>query len=136
MVTELSPFYGFHKTFDQLLDGLYAPQNFSRRRGAYPPLNISEDADHVYVECELPGVDPAEVEILLSKGTLSIKGELKPVEGKYYRQERPTGVFQRVVNVNSRIDRDAISASYKDGVLEVKLPKAEEFKPKKITIGA
>jgi HSP20 family protein len=136
MVTELSPFYGADKSLDRLMDSFFAPLYVSQRRAAFPPLNLSEDNEHIYVECELPGVELADIDITLSESTLTIKGELKAAPGKYYRQERPTGVFQRVVNINTQIKRDEIKATYKDGVLEVVLPKSEELKPKKINIAA
>jgi len=136
MVTELSPFYGMDKTFDRLMDNFFTPLYVSQRRAAFPPLNLSEDNEHIYVECELPGVELKDIDITLSESTLTIKGELKAAPGKYYRQERPTGVFQRVVNINTQVKRDEIKAIYKDGVLEIALPKAEELKPKKISIAA
>ena len=61
-------------------------------------------------------------------------GERKPEQGKYYRQERPMGAFQRVITLNVPIDRDAVVASLADGVLRITLPKAEEMKPRKIAI--
>lgn len=136
MVTELSPFYGMDKSFDRLMDSFFSPLYVSQRRTAFPPLNLSEDNERIYVECELPGVELADIDITLSESTLTIKGELKAATGKYYRQERPTGVFQRVVNINTQVKREEIKATYKDGVLEVVLPKAEELKPKKISIAA
>ena len=136
MVIELSPFYGINNEFDRLMDSFFTPLSFSQRRVAYPPLNISEDDDNIYVECEAPGVEIKDIEITLCDGSLSIKGERKPREGKYYRQERATGLFQRVVNLNSEIDRDKVKASLKDGILSIALPKAEEMKPKTISIEA
>lgn len=134
MVTELSPFFGVSRDFDRLLDGFFAPLTYSQRRGSYPPLNLSEDDVNLYVTMEVPGLPIEDLEITLTDSTLVIRGERKPEEGKYYRRERSHGVFQRVVNINAPVDRDKVKASLKDGVLEIALPKAEEFKPRKISI--
>ncbi|MGE4297312.1 MAG: Hsp20/alpha crystallin family protein [Desulfovibrionaceae bacterium] len=134
MVTELTPFYRLNRNFDRLFDEFFTPPYYSQRRESFPPINISEDKDNIYIECEIPGVDMADVEITLVDSSLTIKGERKATPGKYYRQERPSGLFQRVIRINSAVNRDAVSATLKDGLLEVVLPKAEEVKPKKISI--
>jgi len=134
MVTELTPFYRLNRNFDRLFDEFFTPLYYSQRRESYPPLNISEDEENIYIDCEIPGVDMKDVEITLVDSSLTIKGERKPTEGKYYRQERPSGVFQRVVRINNAVNRDAVRATMKDGLLEIVLPKAEEVKPRKISI--
>ncbi|HDQ39586.1 MAG TPA: Hsp20/alpha crystallin family protein [Desulfonatronum sp.] len=134
MVIDMSPFYGSLDNFDRVFNELWGPLNISQRRVAYPPLNISEDADAIYVRCEIPGVNVEDIDLTFTDATLVIKGERKIEKGKYYRQERPTGNFQRVVNINSPIDVDKVKALAKDGHLEIRLPKAEESKPRKISI--
>jgi HSP20 family protein len=136
MVIDLSPFYGTSNPFDRLLESLWTPLSISQRSLAYPPLNISEDAESIYVQCEIPGMDIGDLELTLTDSSLVIKGERKAVKGKYYRQERPTGFFQRVVNIQAAISRDKVAAKMKNGLLEVVIPKAEESKPKKISIDA
>ncbi len=134
MVIDLSPFYGAPSPFDRLLESLWTPLSISQRGMSYPPLNISEDDDAIFVQCEIPGMDIGELELTLTDSSLVIKGERTSVKGKYYRQERPTGAFQRVVNIQASIDRDKVAATMKDGVLEVVMSKSEEHKPKKISI--
>jgi HSP20 family protein len=136
MVIDLSPFYGTSNPFDRLLESLWTPLSISQRSLAYPPLNISEDEESIYVQCEIPGMDIGDLDLTLTDSSLVIKGERKAVKGKYYRQERPTGFFQRVVNIQTTISRDKVSARMKDGLLEVVIPKAEESRPKKISIDA
>ena len=136
MVIELSPFFEFGRNFDRLRDEFFSPGRLARSKSAYPPLNLSEDEQAIYVHCELPGVNIEEVDITFSDATLAIKGELEAGDGRYYRRERPTGAFQRVVNIKTNVERDGIKASYRDGILEITLPKAEEVKPRKITIEA
>lgn len=134
MVIDTSPFYGSMDNFDRLFNELWGPLNISQRRVSYPPLNISEDQDAIYVRCEIPGVNMEDIDLTFTDSTLVIKGERKIEKGKYYRQERPTGNFQRVVNVNSPIDVEKVKALARDGLLEIRLPKAEESKPRKISI--
>ena len=136
MVIEFSPFYDLSRDMDRMLENFFAPTALSQRKRAYPPLNLSEDKDNLYVECELPGVKIEDIDITLTDSTLAIKGELKPGDGKHYRRERAAGPFQRVVNLYSDVKRDEIKATLKDGILEIALPKAEEVKPKKIAIKA
>lgn len=108
----------------------------SQRRNAYPPVNISEDKSNIYVFSEVPGVDIEDVDITLSDGSLVIKGNRKHGTGNYYRQERPAGLFQRIVNLNVPIQADGVKARMKDGVLEITMPKADEAIPRKISIKA
>lgn len=83
---------------------------------------------------ELPGVDVKDLDLTISDKSLILKGERKSDEAEYIRQERPTGYFQRIINLNVDVQRDNIKAKMKNGVLEVVLPKVEEIKPKKIQI--
>jgi len=136
MVIDLSPFYGASSPFDRLFETLWPSMAMSQRSVSYPPLNIGEDDDNLYVRCEIPGMEIADVDLTLTDSSLVIKGERKAVQGKYYRQERPTGFFQRVVNIQAAIARDKVSATMRDGVLEVVIPKSDESKPQKISIEA
>ncbi|WP_428566219.1 MAG: Hsp20/alpha crystallin family protein [Solidesulfovibrio sp. DCME] len=136
MVIDLSPFYGPGTPLDRLFESLLPSMAISQRSMAYPPLNIGEDDANIYVSCEIPGMDIADIDLTLTDSSLVIKGERKTVKGKYYRQERPTGFFQRVVNIQAPLARDRVTANMRDGVLEVVLPKSEESRPKKITIDA
>ena len=136
MVIDLSPFYGTTTPFDRLFETLWPSMAISQRSMAYPPVNIGEDDANLYVRCEIPGMAIADLDLTLTDSSLVIKGERKVERGKYYRQERPTGVFQRVVNIQAGVDRDKVTATMRDGLLEVVLPKADENRPKKINIEA
>ena len=136
MVIDLSPFYGATTPFDRLFETLWPSMAISQRGTAYPPVNIGEDDENLYVRCEIPGMAIADIDLTLTDSSLVIKGERKAAKGKYYRQERPTGFFQRVVNIQAAINRDKVAATMRDGVLEVVIPKADESKPKKINIEA
>ena len=102
------------------------------------PVNVSETEDQVTVKAVLPGVRPEDVEISVNDGILMIKGESKfeaKAEGEnYYRQEIRYGSFSRSVPLPSRVNHEQADAEFKDGVLTVTLPKAEEVRPKQIKI--
>lgn len=105
--------------------------------GWTPALDIYQNADNVAVVIELPGMRKEEIEISLHDGTLTIAGERKSVSGESEnaeRTERYIGKFRRSVTLPTRVDASKVNATYKDGVLTVTLPKAEEAKPKKIEV--
>ncbi len=103
-----------------------------------PRLDVQETADEYKVQADLPGMDKKDVHISVENGVLTIKGERKEEEKReqdnsFYR-ERVYGSFCRSFNLPSRVDESKIQASLKDGVLNVTLPKAEEAKPREISI--
>jgi HSP20 family protein len=106
--------------------------------GWTPALDVYEDKDNVYVRAELPGMKKEEIDLSLHDGTLSISGERKSGEkhkdAEVYRSERFFGRFQRTVTLPTPVAADKVKAQYKDGLLTVTLPKAEEAKPKHIDV--
>ena len=106
--------------------------------GVFPPLNITEGDDNLFVRAELPGVDPKEIDISATSDALTLRGERKvtPVSAdvNYHQRERGFGTFRRVINLPTRINTDTIHASYNNGILTLVLPKAAEAKPKQIEI--
>lgn len=134
MVIDFNTLYRFPSRFDRVFEEFFKSPLGADRQMAYPPLNLSNDKDNIYVRAEIPGVDMKEVELTLTDKALVIKGERNSPQGKYYRQERPAGVFNRVIHISSPIDREHVSATMTDGVLTVTLPKSEEIKPKNISI--
>ncbi len=134
MVLDFNTLYTFPGRFDRIFEEFFKPQLMEGRRLAYPPLNLSEDEGSYYVRSELPGLPLEAIELTLTEKSLVIKGERPVEQGKYYRQERPAGFFQRVVALNVPVDREKVSARLLDGVLTVVLPKAAASVPKKISI--
>lgn len=106
--------------------------------GWAPALDMSQDKDNFYVKVELPGMKKEEIEINFHEGNLSVGGERKleseSGEGETFRSERFFGKFHRSIAIPSAVNPSGIKASYKDGILTVTLPKAEEAKPKQIEV--
>jgi HSP20 family protein len=107
---------------------------------SYPAVNIWEDANSVFIEAELPGLDRQNLEIYVTGGNqLTLKGERKPTvpeKGVCHRQERGFGTFARVLTLPFDVNRDNVDARLDHGVLTVKLAKAESAKPRKINVKA
>jgi HSP20 family protein len=105
--------------------------------GWSPALDLYQNNDNVVALLELPGMRRDDIEISLHDGTLTIGGERKlesAEAGKVERSERYVGKFRRSITLPTRIDASKVTASYRDGILTVTLPKAEEAKPKQIQV--
>ncbi|MBF0204641.1 MAG: Hsp20/alpha crystallin family protein [Desulfamplus sp.] len=106
--------------------------------GVFPLLNITEDKDNYYIRAELPGISSEELDIQLNGRNLTISGERKTErnEGnvKYHRRERDAGKFSRGVMLPGDVDSENVNASMVNGLLTVKIGKAELAKPRKISI--
>jgi HSP20 family protein len=106
--------------------------------GGYPALNVWEDAERVFVEAELPGLDLKDLEIYVTGGNqLTLKGERKanvPEKGLWHRQERGFGKFSRSLTLPFNVDADKVDARFENGVLLVTLPKHESARPRKINV--
>lgn len=132
----------FRSEMDRVLSGFAgqvpqlnaAPWNTPR---PFPPLNMWEDAEAVYAEAELPGVNVESLDVSVFGNELSLAGERNAGadEGvSYHRQERAVGSFRRTVRLPVEVDADAVNATMKDGVLTIRLPKHEAVKPRKIKV--
>jgi HSP20 family protein len=106
--------------------------------GWLPAVDLYEDKETVIVKAELPGMKKEEIVISLHEGVLTLSGERKLEEkfhdSEVHRSERFVGRFQRTVTLPYPVKGDKVSASYKDGLLTVTLPKTEESKPKQIKV--
>jgi HSP20 family protein len=122
----------------RLLDAAGGEASGSLGAGVFPPMNITEDDDHFYLRAEVPGINPTELSISALKNRVSLSGEREiPPEHErvsYHRKERAEGSFNRTVTLPTEIDAEHVEASYSDGVLTLRLPKAAEAKPRQITV--
>ena len=104
----------------------------------YPAVDICEGDKDIILKAELPGIKKKDVHLELNDGVITLKGgrkfEKEDKRDNYHRIERCYGNFHRSFTLPSAVDRDKIKATYKDGILEVTLPKMEEAKPKSIPV--
>jgi HSP20 family protein len=104
-----------------------------------PAVNVREDTNNYYVEAELPGMSKEDIHVEVENNVLSLKGERRfenKQEGEnYHFVERSYGSFFRSFALPKNVDSENIGAEYKEGVLHITLPKREEVKPKKVSIG-
>ncbi|MCE5315495.1 MAG: Hsp20/alpha crystallin family protein [Armatimonadota bacterium] len=104
-----------------------------------PVVDIIETQSDLVVRAELPGMNRDDIDIEVTGESLTIKGERvfdEASKDDYIRVERPYGPFQRSFSIGVPVQSDKVKASYRDGILEVTIPKAEEVKPKKIKVNA
>jgi len=125
------------RLFDSPLDALTSSsQQFLN--GWLPTMDLYEDRDHLVLKAELPGMRKEDIDISLHGDVLTISGERKEEEtldkAETYRAERFLGRFQRTLTLPVAVNASQVQASYKDGILTVTLPKAEEAKPKQIQV--
>ena len=136
----LMPTFNRVLAFDRELNRLI---NHGSQRFFVPSLDVVERADAYLISAELPGVDPAAVEISFENNTLTLRGTKQPSvvaqekdELRVYTAERLSGAFERAVRLPEYVEGDKISASYTNGVLTITVPKAEAARPRKIEIKA
>jgi len=103
-----------------------------------PAVDLYEKDDHFVIKAELPGVDKKDIVVDLKDRVLTLSGERsyenEVKEENYYRRERSYGKFQRAFTLPADVDSDKIKAEFKDGLLQIEVPKPEEQKPKQVTI--
>jgi HSP20 family protein len=142
------PNYGWRNAFQELermrqdMDRLFGQvagrAYWPIHAGVFPLVNVTENEDHFYIQSEIPGMKSEDINISATGRNLTISGERKIAsEGenvRYHRREREDGQFSRVVTLPGDIQVNKIEASYIDGILNVKIPKAEEAKPKQIMV--
>jgi len=125
----------FNQLFDRFWSGQLEPMQLSRWM---PAVDISETSEEVRVRAEVPGIDPSEIEVSVEANVLTIKGEKKEQreEGRenYHRVERQYGTFVRSIQLPTEIAVDQVEAAFRNGVLDVRLPKHESARAKQIKI--
>jgi HSP20 family protein len=144
IVRRPSPFgelLSLRQAMDRLLeDSFVRPRGvgFAPLDGGAPALDISSTADSLVVEAALPGVKPEGVEITVQNGTLTIRGETsserREESGEYLVQEIRRGEFARSVTLPTGLEPDRSTATFEHGVLTLRIPKAEQVKPRQIRI--
>lgn len=143
---EYEPFTFFREEMNRLFDNFFRGfeiEPFERRLTTFSPsIDISETDKEVIISAELPGIEDKDIDVSLTKDSITIKGEKKEEKeekGKsYYRMERSYGSFSRTIPLPAEIDSDKTTAEFKKGVLTIKMPKtpAAIKEKKKIQIKA
>ena len=127
-----------NRLFNTVFDAPSPANAGSTLRRWMPAMDLVETADHFVLRADLPGMSQDDVKIEFEDGTLTVSGERKAEhESKnegYYRVERAFGSFSRSLTLPKGIDADAVSASFDRGVLEIRIPKPEARKPRRISI--
>ncbi|MBN1601797.1 MAG: Hsp20/alpha crystallin family protein [Chitinispirillaceae bacterium] len=122
------------------MNNLFSSYPGSSTNATYPLLNVYDDSEHVIVTAELPGMTKDKISITFVDNALTISGNLELCDESrtmsVIRQERSRGKFEKTIRIPSKITAEKIDASFTNGVLSIKLPKAEEAKPKTITVNA
>jgi HSP20 family protein len=128
----------FTRDVDRLFDAFFGGERESRRW--VPAMDLVEAEDHFVLKADLPGLSEGDVSIEVQDGTLTISGERKAEheasERGWYRIERAFGSFSRSMTLPDGVNPDGISAEFDRGVLEVRIPKPEERKPRRVQIKA
>lgn len=105
-----------------------------------PPMDLLETEAHFVLRADLPGVSQSDVQIEVEDSTLTVSGERRAEQEErkegYHRVERGFGAFSRSLTLPKGVDADAVTAEFDSGVLEIRIPKPEERKPRRVAIGA
>ena len=128
-----------NRLFSTVFDAPAPAAGGSTMRRWMPAMDLVETDEHFILRADLPGMSEEDIKIEFEDGTLTVSGERK-VEHKaenegYYRVERAFGSFSRSLTLPQGIDPEAVAASFDSGVLEVRIPKPEQRKPRRIEIG-
>jgi HSP20 family protein len=122
------------------MNRLFQSSRGSRLQAApsFPAMNIWTSDEGQVITAEIPGVDPEDLDVSVTGEILTLSGTRKPEDlgedVRYHRQERGYGRFKRSIQLPYPVQADKIEASFNSGVLKIQLPRAEEDKPKKITV--
>lgn len=138
--SDMGPTSGLLSLQEELERFLRNP-NFSLGLSAYgefPPINVFSDSEGLLVIAEAPGLEPKSLNLSAQSRTLTISGERKSDAPEdysgYHRRERPVGKFSRSIQLPEELDLSKAEAKYEAGMLTVRVPKAEEAKPRQISV--
>lgn len=128
MMIRTDPF----QVFDQLARQLTG--TVTGTRPSVMPMDVYRSGDEFLVAFDLPGVDPDSIDLSVERNVITVKAERRPLDVQVQFSERPHGVFSRELFLGDNLDTEHIEAGYVDGVLRLRIPIAEQAKPRKIEI--
>jgi len=144
-MTRYSPFremLAMRDEMDRLFEDAFANQQGARLQetGNFGfPVDVHEDQNAYTIEASMPGIQPEDLDISITENVLTISGQSKADQnresGRYHVRERRFGRFSRTITLPQGIQADAVAADYENGILRIQVPKAEEVKPRRISVG-
>ncbi len=139
--TTLTPLFSLRREMDRIFDDAFGSRSMAAASTWSPAVDVREEPTAWTFELDLPGVAPEQVEVTAEKGVLTISGEKRSEraqgsEEKWYMLERVQGTFKRTFQLPENVAEDRIEATFKHGVLTVRLPKAEIPSPRRIEVKA
>jgi HSP20 family protein len=123
------------EAFDRLPGGPSA----ATRAGVFPPVNLYEAGDAYVLTTELPGLRPEDIDVSVERDRVTLRGERRieyPEDASLHRVERPAGAFRRTVQLPVEVVGEKVEAVYRNGVLTLRIPKAPEHQPRRISVQA
>jgi HSP20 family protein len=131
-------FRRLQEEMDELFGQWSAPVGIrSLPRGSFPAVNVGASPDKLEVYLFVPGVDPKQLEISIQQNLLTVSGERKisqKDDKATYRQERFSGEFRRAITLPEDVAADGVDARYRDGVLQISIPRREQARPRQIQV--
>lgn len=132
-------FRRLHQAIDEVFSGPYTAGGGIRSlpRGSFPPMNVIQTPSDIQVYVFAAGIDPKKLNVSIQQGLLTISGERTVAQDQkatYYRQERFSGEFSRAISLGDEVDPEHVQATYRDGIVQVKLQRRESAKPRQIEI--
>ncbi len=122
-------FESFQKQIDEFFQEFMYPEFFSKEKTFYPKIDITEKEKEIIIKADVPGINEKDLDVSITKDSVIIQGEKKYEHEEknvnFYRKERTYGSFRRVIPLPMEIDESKAEATYKNGVITIKLPKSE-----------
>lgn len=126
-----------HREVDRMFDRFFGQASLFSG-AAFPAVNVYEDEERIVVCAELPGTDPAQVNVTVTGDLLTVSGTRETLNAdeqrRAFRRERPQGKFTREVLLPMQVDADRVEATFENGILAIAMPKAAQSKPKQISV--
>jgi len=131
--------HGWVRDMDRVFNDFFAPANWDKSEAEFAPrVNIKDGKDSVSLAFELPGIEKKDIKVMVKDGNLIVSGQrefkTEEKEEAFIRSEIRTGSFCRSFTLPETVNAESVSADYKNGILEVRLAKLEEVKPKEIEV--
>jgi HSP20 family protein len=139
--TTVPPIFTLRRELDRLFDDAFATRSTKAPSTWSPAVDVREETTAWNFDIDLPGVAPEQVEVTAEKGMLTVSGEKhaerqEGAEEKWYMLERVQGTFKRTFQLPENVSEERIEATFKNGVLSIRLPKTEIPAPRRIAVKA